>query len=221
MNTIEAYRKLEEIEKYIIKVNPKESNYLWPVLKGWLWKYFLYKDKEKYKFEEIKKFIKKPILGIFNSFFNFIFYLVLKKNNDTKIIFFSRRIHERKISNGLYFDRLVDPLILLLKNSVVTKKFIVDKVFPNNLFSIQYLTPKPGIKFMLCGFYRSSINKEIDIFSKIILKKLKISFKDNKRSIKEAFSKYYSWCKNGQKILSNYQSLNSIIISWYHRILWV
>ena len=70
---------------------------------------------------------------------------------------------------------------------------------------------------MLYGFYKSSINKEIDIFSQIILKKLNINFKNNKKSIKEAFSKYYSWCKNGQKILSKYQSLNSIVIvSWYH-----
>ena len=57
MNTLEANKKLEEIEKYIISENPKESNYLWPILKSWLWEYFLYKDREKYKFEEIKKFL--------------------------------------------------------------------------------------------------------------------------------------------------------------------
>ena len=49
MNTIDAYKKLEEIEFQIKNILDKKNRFYWPIIKGWLWRHYLYGKKKKKK----------------------------------------------------------------------------------------------------------------------------------------------------------------------------
>ena len=50
MNTIETYQKLEELERFIKGKLNERNQYFWPIIKGWLWRYYLNKHSVSYYF---------------------------------------------------------------------------------------------------------------------------------------------------------------------------
>ena len=135
MNTIDAYKKLEEIEIYIKNKLDKKNQYYWPIIKGWLWRYYLYGNKKQKKIEIISELLKKYFRIFYSSLFNIIFFSFTNSNENIKILFITRKVYERKLKNGLFTDKFIDPLIKLLevlKNPYFEQKNIIDYQKPSS-----------------------------------------------------------------------------------------
>ncbi len=216
MNTLEAYSKLEEIEIFIKGKLDSKNQYFWPIIKSWIWRYFLYGNRKQSKIEKIFEVNKKFFLIFYSTLINILFYIFANNDKKINILFITRKVNERKLKNGLFTDRLIDPLIKLLENATAPKKIIVDKLIPNNLSQIKHLMPRPGIAYNIYGLIKASNNKELEEFIKLILDKLEINNKLNFYSIKKDFANYFSWFKLSNKYLSRFSKLNSIVVmGWY------
>ena len=122
MNTIETYQKLEELENFIKGKLNERNQYFWPIIKGWVWRYYLDKHKKQTIKEIIFRHFIKYIIIFYSTLTNFFFFNLTKTNNKIKILFITRKVYERKLKNGLFTDRLIDPLIKLLENATAPKK---------------------------------------------------------------------------------------------------
>tara|TARA_Y100000589_G_C27199325_1_gene648733 strand:+ start:12261 stop:13730 length:1470 start_codon:yes stop_codon:yes gene_type:complete len=216
MNTIETYQILEELEIYIKGKLEKRNNYFWPIIKSWVWRYYLYGNNKQTKKEQISRHFLEYFIIFYNTLSNIFFFNLTKNNSKIKILFITRKVYERKLKNGLFTDRLINPLIKLLENATAPQKIIIDKYFPNNLSQIKHLMPKPGIYYKIYGLVKAYNNKKLDQFIGLILNKLEINNKTNLESIKLDFAFYYSWHKLNNKYLAKFSKLNKIVLlGWY------
>ena len=109
MNTIEAYKILEELDIFASKTIKSQYKYMWPIVKSWLWRYFLYGNKKLNRKDKIYLKVKNFFIYILNSTFNLFFYISNSKSSKVNIIFISRKVLKTKLPNGIF---LIDFQIL-------------------------------------------------------------------------------------------------------------
>ena len=172
--------------------------------------------KKKKKTDIINRHLKNYFIIFYSSLFNILFFSIANPHKNIKILFITRKVNERKLKNGLFTDRFIDPLIKLLDLATSPKKIIIDKYFPKNLSQLKNLMPKPGILHNIYGLSKTYNNKKIDQFIELILNKLDLNNKRNLESIKVDFTKYFSWYKLSNQYFLTFSDLNKVVlIAWY------
>lgn len=191
--------------------------HLWPILRLCIRQQLAIDDVQQQESVNNKLTFPKKVIGLSLRFASKIkrcveYYLkAISHRSDSEIMFFTRPVYLQALESNLLFDRIVDPLITVLKDKEIISKYCLGiGSKPNNLyFDVSYISPNE------LHFPNVTYEVSMDDFNQIA----EIAGLDAKSlflAFKSSCTEYFRWYKFGKKLFSRARSLNHIYVtSWY------
>lgn len=139
------------------------------------------------------------------------FFSISSQKKHVEIVFLTRPVYLQKLSSGQFFDRMIDPLVSLIKNKKnVSKLCIGEGKKPKNLyFDFSYLAPNELERPQVHPQFASSEIKKIAEIADLDESALLESFK-------RSCTHFFQWYNLGTKLFRKMPFLKHVYVtSWY------
>ena len=206
-----AFDRIEKLDRDSNVTNLSIEGFdVWPILRQCLWKSLNSSGLEKtIRFKKQKSLLLTKIRYLLYNL-KYFQWKRFSENNKITSIFISNPVHLQRLRNKETFDKIVDPLIILLDNPNCYEKFYISPFqFKNNL-SVKG-------KFLFPFIYdRLYLSEEIEKNIKNIAILADVEPSTLVHEFKLALDIFYKWYLYGKKLFNKRSSLKRLfIVGWY------
>lgn len=194
-----------------------EGVYLWPILRLCIWHQLAINAVQQQEPVKNKLTLSKKIVAfavrVASKVKKSVEYYIkaISHRSDSEIIFFTRSVYLQALESNLLFDRIVDPLINILKDERIISKYCLGTGSKSNnfYFDVNFISPNE------LHFPNVTYEVSMDDFHQIA----KIAGLDAESlflAFKRSCINYFRWYKLGKQLFSRAHSLKHVYVtSWY------